>query len=479
MKQYYRNEIRKIHEENEEDYDYILPDDNNFVMHYNITEVSLEMKHLAIGNIKGATLDKIVEWIGGQKSLEIRDLVMITHENYTTSIDFLLKLIKRFMIPWPVGMSIKETSEMLKERYKIIQNKILGFFQHWITNRYKDFSKYKKLRVLFDTWIEYIKEKTQFYKLNGRQIDGQIYAILKRSDEITNYRNIFTLGPSSSPQLISIPINIIPYDQLVYGSGLVNYSSELIATQLALIDQKLFCKLSPKDFMAKKSKEDTQYKPMELLMERYNLFSSFVAAYILKEVSQTAREALLDKFFDITSKCMQLNNVNCASMIYVALSTYFPASSKNSSKATIKWKSYMDSLQKTFLSDDNYKNTREYIRSLEIPCVPCFQLWKKDMDTISEFFKEDYLDKDKGMINIPRQFSIANQMKELEMYQKAKYDFFKFPQLYNFLESDYKSSLALVVEPSKFLDPSALLEISKKYDTINNSKYDASAVQSQ
>ena len=74
------------------------------------------------------------------------------------------------------------------------------------------------------------------------------------------------------------------------------------------------------------------------------------------------------------------------------------------------------------------------------------------MDTISQLYRENYLKGQIGMINMVRQAIITDRMKELAVYQKVKYKFYRVPILCEFLEEDFKASLALLVEPDKFLD---------------------------
>ena len=450
--QYY-DEMKNILIENEEDYPYIIPNTSDYVMNFGANENALDLKSINIGPIKGATVDKIVEWIGGQKCLEIRDFVIITYDNYISGIELLKKIIKRFMIPWPMAMSTKEVGEMLKERYKIIQNKILGFLQHWITLKWNDFTMNKKLRIMIDTWLKYMEINTEYYSLNKKQIEEQIKPILKRADDHNKIVSIHEIGANFNPEKCPLPLAIIPYNSLVYGAGLLSYSSELIAMQLALIDQELFCKLNSKDILLKQSKKKNKPYSMQRLTDRHNFFSNFVILYILKDPSPNIRDALFDKFFEIGKISKELHNINCAFIIHSALSSYSDTFERTCPKATAKNKKQMDEDSKLFSTDNNFSIMREYIRNLEQPCIPCFHLWSKDMDTISEMYPNDYFDKEKGMINMIRQVIIADRMKELESFQKVRYVYYKLPSLFNFLKYDYLASFPLLMDPKYLLDP--------------------------
>ena len=393
-----------------------------------------------------------MEWIGGQKSLEVRDLVIITYENFCTSVELLLKIIKRFMIPWPLGMSTKEVSEMLKERYKIIQNRILGFLQYWISVKLNDFTKTQEPRIIIDTWIECMKKDTEYYKLNSKQIQGQILPILKKADEQIHASNLHGIGANFDPKDVQLPLSIVPYSSLVFGSGLLSYPTELIATQLALIDQNLFCKLRPKDFLTKKSAKKGK-SATDHLTRRINYFGSFLSIYLLKEPSQNIRDALIDKYLDIIKKSLEINNINCAYMVFNTLFTYesieniFEKDEKGERPKTKQEKEF-DELKKCFSSDKNFKSIKELTKSKDPPCVPCFHLWGKDMDTISQLYPNDFIGEDKKMIDLQRQAKIADHMKELEFYQRVRYNFYKCPVLYNFLESDFEACMYLNFRPN-------------------------------
>ena len=462
LKEKYYREIRNTFMENELSYSYSYPNNSDYLVYASPNEMNFsEMRYINIGKIKGATLDKILEWLGSPRSLEFRDIMIITHENFVSSIEFFKRIIKHFMIPWPMSMSTKEVSEMLKERYRIIQNKLLGFLQYWVAIKWYDFTKDKEIRVLLDTWIEFIRDETEYYKFNVKQIQGQLIPLLKRADDRLATPNLHGMGVGFDPKPMTLPSSIVYYHDLIAGHGLLEFPTDLIVAQLALIDQNLFCKLSPRDFMTKKAKEVGGRQPMRILMDRHNLFTSFVTAYIIKETSQANREQLMEKFCELIKKCLEISNINCAFMIYSALSSYGNRLERSWPKVMTKYKKNMDEWDKIFAPDDDYFSLRDIIKSREPPCVPCFHIWNKDMEVISQLYKEDYLDKNKGIINMFRQAVIADRMKEFESFQKVMYKYYKFPIFYDFLEYDYIRTLSLVMTSDNFLEPVYFLEIVK------------------
>eukprot|EP00826_Nyctotherus_ovalis_P047204 TRINITY_DN5400_c0_g1_i1.p1 TRINITY_DN5400_c0_g1~~TRINITY_DN5400_c0_g1_i1.p1 ORF type:complete len:509 (+),score=111.17 TRINITY_DN5400_c0_g1_i1:76-1527(+) len=466
LKAKYQKKMKDMIRDNECNYSYILPNTLEHVTYGNVRE----LKHIKIGDVRGATVDKIVEWIGGQKSLEVRDLVVITYNNFCPDAnELLLRIIKRFMIPWPLAMSTREISEMLKDRYKIIQNKILGFLQYWISEKWYEFTKTKELRVILDTWIEYMKKETEYYKLNSRQIQGQIMPVLKRADEHSFSINVYEIGDNFNPKEIQLPLYVIPYNSLMFGSGLLSYPTELIATQLALIDQDLFCQLRSEDFLTKKSAR-TDESATSLLIKRTNYFVNFLVVYLLKESSLIIRDALIDKYFDLARKSLDLHNVNCAYMIYSAFSTYGCMKEHWKKVMSRHAKSYKE-FETFFSSDDNFESIRVLTQSMEPPCVPCFYLWSKDMDTISRLHPEDFLKENEKQVDLQRQAVIADKMKELESYQKVRYMFYKYPVLYNFLKSDFEACLCLISHPKDVLEVECYMKLKRLYEPIKKEDY--------
>ena len=292
-------QIQNIAKENQVNYPYIIPETPDNVLYSREDDIP-ELKFVSIGNLKGATLDKIVEWIGGKTSLEIRDLIIVTYPNYTTSCELLLKIIKRFLIPWPLAMSSKEAAEMMKERYKVIQSKIVGFIQYWITERRDDFIKDKKLRCILDCWIEYMKKEAKYYKSNKRQIEALIVSAIEKSEGAASPSKIQKMAVNFDPKEVMLPSSVVSYDSLVAGAGLMEFSPELIATQLALIDQKYFCDLTSADFLHYQ-RDAMPEAPRQRLSDRHNIFTSFIIAYIIKEPTQSLREAVAEKFIQIAN----------------------------------------------------------------------------------------------------------------------------------------------------------------------------------
>jgi len=445
--------IHTIMSQNIAEYQYCIRETQENVK-YTYEENKLELKYINIGNLQGATLDKIVEWIGGEKSLEMRDLVIISYPNFTTSHELFEKIIKRFMIPWPIGTSGKEAAEILREKFKVIHSKILGFLQYWLTEKKEDFAHDRYLKILFEKWLEYMKKETIYYKLNKKQIETLIMPALEKVSEYKSPSKQRKMAFNFEPKEIPLPVNFVPYDLIISGCGILEFSAELIASQLALIDQKYFCNLTPNDFLTQ-PKPDL-YNARQRLSERHNLFTSFITAYIIKELAQNNREALCEKFIEILKKSLDIGNLNSAFMIYSALTNYISRLKKTWPKILGKHKKFIESLDLLFSSDETYRKLREYTRSIEPPCVPCFYMWGKDMDTIFMLYRDDYVKGIKGMINLVRQAVIADKMKELGMYQKVKYNFYKVPILYSFLEEDFLKSYALIVDSTKFMDPTQI-----------------------
>ncbi|MDR3546884.1 MAG: guanine nucleotide exchange factor [Candidatus Pacebacteria bacterium] len=450
-----RKEIMKIVEENKRNYQYALPETPDYVQ-YISEEDAPKLRHINIvgekGTLHGATFDKLVEWIGGQRSLEFRDLVINTYENYTTSCNLLLALIRRFMIPWPLNLSAKEAVAVLDGRIKVIQTKILGFLQYWITERKEDFH-YPRLKLLMQTWLTYVKEDKVYNRLNKRQIETQIVPVLDRATDVNFQRKLKRNAANFDPQEIVLPNKMVSYDNLISGCGLLDFSSEVVAMQLAIIDQKYFCGITAGDLLNIINYGKNNPTKARLI-ERFNNFTSFVTAYIIKEVTPESRESLVEKFFEIAERSMKIGNLNAAFSIYTSFSAYISRLKRTWARPMTRHREFMHELERIFLTDGSYANLHEFTKTLEPPCVPCFQIWAKDMDTISEMYKNDYLpdgrkevqEERPRLINMRRQAVIADRTKDLILYQKVKYKYYKLPMLYTFLDEDYKHSLLSLVQ---------------------------------
>jgi hypothetical protein len=451
-----RREVQQVVRENASNYQYEYPETSDYV-HYSHDVDSLKLRHMNLNGLKGATLDKLIEKVTTQGNFELRSIILITYENFTTSYNLLLALLRRFLIPWPLNMSLTEATTMLDSRFKVIQNKILAFLQFWLQERKEDFND-PRVKALLDASLAFIESDKLYNHLNKRQIKVQIMPLLNKLADATLQGKREKSAANFDPKEIVLPSTPVAHDSLVAGSGLLEYSPDIVAMQLALIDQKYFCGLTAADFMIQKrsSEGPSENGARQRLNDRHNLFTNFIAAYILKELNPTTREVLIERFLDIARRSLEYGNINATFIIHTALTAYIATLKKTWPKLMMKHRKLMEDLKTLFCSDDNYGKLRECTRNTQLPCVPCFSLWGKDMETIFQLYKEDFLPNPTGdsqetkrMIFMVRQAVIADRMKDLTYYQKVKYRFYKLPALYNFLESEYKDSLSLVIDLAK------------------------------
>ncbi len=112
--------------------------------------------------VKGGQLNKIVERITSATilDLELGYAIILTHHSFTTSVELMEALIKRYEIMPPYGLSEKAFEMFVKRKIVPIRLRTCNLIRHWIENYY--FEDFLTNEVLVQTTLEFVEKKIAF-----------------------------------------------------------------------------------------------------------------------------------------------------------------------------------------------------------------------------------------------------------------------------------------------------------------------------
>ena len=429
-------EIEKLEEENLVHYKFGDPD--------NIDNICLERGSDIYRNLKGASFTKLIEKVSSQLPgrRELRDLLLTTYENYTTGEQLLKALIQRFLIPPPPQGSMSNSELLVFNLNKVfvLQNFFFDLLKKWLEIKKNDFLENGLLRELLHLFILHVKKSPELYSQHKILITVQIEYPLNKLSLSENVaieieKSMHNFTPNDK---IELPLYNLRETDFFFERGLLEIKPVLIATQLCLIDQKYFGRITNTELLqnVKSRKKRKQMPNIKALIERHNLFSVFIGCYILLKDNRQIREETIKQFIKVGQECVEMHNLNSGFIIYHALNTYIQPLKKTWTKIYIKYKDILSNLQKLFSTDKNFRKLREHKATIELPCIPCFLLWGKDLDLIKETHKGDFLD-DEVMINVYKQRAITEKLVDLRKFQSVKHSFYSIAILYEFLDVGY------------------------------------------
>lgn len=163
-----------------------------------------------------------------------------------------------------------------------------------------------------------------------------------------------------------------------------------IAKQLAVLDNRLFCKIKPSEFLDQNFSLKRRHLGLALNINAMTMFtnqlSSFVGDSILNaDVPIKTRQKLLKHWIKVAERSFELHNFNSLMTIISALQ------SVNIMRLRKTWEGlsarHITSFTrlKTLLSmEKNYSNYRTELRNISLPCVPFLGLYLTDLTFVGE-----------------------------------------------------------------------------------------------
>ncbi|XP_075041908.1 ras-specific guanine nucleotide-releasing factor RalGPS1 isoform X5 [Mixophyes fleayi] len=163
------------------------------------------------------------------------------------------------------------------------------------------------------------------------------------------------------------------YDAVVF--DVLKVTPEEFASQITLMDAPVFKAILPEELAScgwNKKEKHILAPNVVAFTRRFNQVSFWVVREILMTQTLKMRAEILSHFIKIAKKLLDLNNLHSLMSVVSALqSAPIFRLSKTWALLNRKDKTTFDKLDYLLSKEDNYKRTREYIRSLKmVPSIP-------------------------------------------------------------------------------------------------------------
>lgn len=275
----------------------------------------------------------------------------------------------------------------------------------WVDKFWYDFSKEE---ILSDILLEFINHLETSPGLEKWAITLK-KSYMKRKDAIGNKRIIFQNNP---------PKPIIPTQIGPDGLKILDIDSEEVARQMTLIEQKLFRKIKPWEYLGLgwiKNEKETKSPNILIMVNRFNEVSQWVATEICRVDNLKNRVKIMQKFIEIACKLRALNNFNGCVEIVSGLNCSSVSRLKNTINALPqKCVSILLELQEIVQRNKQYSRLRKEIHTCSPPCVPYLGLYLQDLIAVEESIQ----DTDQGLINCLKKKELGSIIREIDQYKE-------------------------------------------------------------
>ncbi|KAI6660863.1 Ras guanine nucleotide exchange factor J [Oopsacas minuta] len=222
-----------------------------------------------------------------------------------------------------------------------------------------------------------------------------------------------------------------------------------LARQITLLDFDLLSRITPEDCLnyvipeQKRGPREgfNEKDAMKLFVDKGNLgklafrfgqLSSWVASSVLLFDVLEDRTEALRLFIKTAMECYQLKNYHAVQAIVIGALQSPPIKhlEKTWERIPAPYKDFIDEISELFEAKNNYTKYRQCIQTTEVPAVPFFLLYMKDLTYIVNA-NPDYLKS--GLINFDKRRLIYARLEEIQYFQSHKYQLKRVPEIRRYL----------------------------------------------
>eukprot|EP01117_Protostelium_nocturnum_P010367 TRINITY_DN372_c0_g2_i1.p1 TRINITY_DN372_c0_g2~~TRINITY_DN372_c0_g2_i1.p1 ORF type:complete len:524 (+),score=206.53 TRINITY_DN372_c0_g2_i1:219-1790(+) len=360
--------------------------------------------------IKGGTIYKLIEKLTDEhgKGVVITGGFLLTYRSFTTPLELLQLLIKRYHTP----------VESNQDYRKHIRLRVWHVLKYWIENFFFDFEEEKQL---LDQLVSFVNE--EMVKDMGKTGVALSTLLEKKMTGKVDGKQVLLSNPP--PPLLPSTTGKI---------SLLDIHPQEIARQMTLIEYKLFEQIQPKECLDQSWNKDGNRRAPNIvaLINRFNLTSRWITCEIVSEVDNSRRAQLITHFIAISNECRKLQNFNSMMGILSGLMGGPVSRLKNT------WSNVPPEIVKMFeeeysnLFSKNFKLMRDAVKQSNPPCLPYFGTYLADL-TFIEDGNSNTIANGK-LINFEKRLMISKVISELRIYQQRRFALCEVPSIRDFIE---------------------------------------------
>eukprot|EP01119_Soliformovum_irregulare_P005251 TRINITY_DN1693_c0_g1_i2.p1 TRINITY_DN1693_c0_g1~~TRINITY_DN1693_c0_g1_i2.p1 ORF type:complete len:1126 (+),score=323.25 TRINITY_DN1693_c0_g1_i2:34-3411(+) len=384
--------------------------------------------------IKAATLPKLIERVTFDQYADTNYLedFLLTFKTFTTPQVLLELLILRFSQPPPRKSASKTDAANFERKRHVVRLRVSNFFKRWVEAEWKDFAEdpvlYQKLLDFANTIM--------------------IKSMSAPTESLVNSMKRKMRGDVAPIEIVSkeMPPPILPLDRpgkagksagtgiTSEGLSLLDFDSEELARQIALIDSSFFRAIKTQDLFNKawlRKDKHTVAPDLMAFTDHFNKFSRWIATEVVCMETLKERIAVVSKFIEIGNKCKNLNNLSAVMAIVAALQSQ-SVYRLNQTWAGIsnQQRSIFEDLKKLISKENSFREHRTRIKQCKPPCVPFIGVYLTDLNFIEDG-NPNFIEN--GLINFMKRRRLARIFRDIQQYQQTSYSFQEVPFIRDFI----------------------------------------------
>ncbi|KAI8902868.1 ras guanine nucleotide exchange factor domain-containing protein [Globomyces pollinis-pini] len=413
-----------------------------------------------IHKIKGGRLGKLVELLTSHIASADEDFMpafILTHHSFTTSVELMDQLFKRYDITPPSGLNQRKFEIYMDKKVVQVRLKVCHVLLYWMQNHFEeDFVDNENLILKFRDFIS--KKVTFDFENMALQILETLEKKLSEHDHAKVLATIIyekTAFPRSilpSARFGADPLTLLQSD----GRAFLDIDPLEIARQLTLIEFELYGKVQPYECLdqiweSRYRKEVANYtrpavckrhlpgsanSDISKMIRHTNEFTFWTSTCIVNNDALKTRVNVLKYFITVAMHCKELNNLTAVTTIVAGLSMG-PVGRLHKTWSYLeerfpKVREAYKELQEIVSPKFQYANYRKCLKQLEPPAIPFLGVFLTDL-TFCDLGNPDFLP-ESHFINFDKRRKVYSLIKEIQKYQLTPYALIPVPQIQDFLK---------------------------------------------
>lgn len=371
------------------------------------------------GQIKGATLDKLIERITSDSKgfdMKLIETFFLTYRSFTKPYTLMDKLIQRFDMA-KKDMDAKET----KDAGLKVTLRVSNAVKSWVDKYFHDFDNILICRLV--QFLEETAEIDNFRAFCGNLKKSLSTKLIKDDEKVS--RNVMFREDEKT-----IPIYPKGFSPYAAKFNLMEWSSLELARQITFMEAEYFKKIQPKECLSQGWAKKSKYllaPNIAALTDRWNNMTYYVVSTIIFEDDLKVRKNYIQKFIEIGMELRQLNNMNGVTEIVSGLAHVSIHRLKKTWDAVDQSAiQNLKSLQDLCNQQQANKSMRDALKLVYGACIPPLSMYLKDLTFIEDGNPDVIGD---GLVNVFKRRQIAQIIQKIKHYQQTPYPIEPIPYI--------------------------------------------------
>eukprot|EP01117_Protostelium_nocturnum_P007384 TRINITY_DN2645_c0_g2_i1.p1 TRINITY_DN2645_c0_g2~~TRINITY_DN2645_c0_g2_i1.p1 ORF type:complete len:839 (-),score=296.92 TRINITY_DN2645_c0_g2_i1:166-2682(-) len=375
-------------------------------------QVSFTRDHKGEKLVLSGTIDGLIQCLASEQNmalgLEYTEILMITHTHFTTSQNFLKRLVYQYF-----EVENGELSEEQKRSNQIFQFRIINFIRKWIEAMPKQFQNVE-VQLELDNFVSQLKHSPQESKNKCGTILENSLILIEEEEE----------KEKEDKKAAEKKIKSMSSSRLQF----MDISPRELAKQMTLFDHNLFSSIPSTELMHKGWEKGEGSNRFSARMEQVTYWT---AKEIVEVSGLKNRTTVLTQVLKLAECLLELKNFYSLYAIYLALSLLAIERLKKTWKSLpSRYVAVWSKISELLAPVKNFLNYRRLWNASSLPKIPTPTIFQKDL----LFIEDGNPDEDEnGLINFEKLVMLGRTMNSIREAQKSTFPFAYNHKIHEFL----------------------------------------------